>query len=343
MDSVFAYNRPAADSEFLSRKKELGHLTSLLKSRKHALIYEPPKTGKRSLVLQAEDNLKKSGEEFDSCRISLLNATDCRTMTEAIRGGVSMTYPGIPVNGIHEPGEILAAAAAEAGRQGRQLFLHIEEGQNILKAEDRERFMSSFWGPVPEGGPVSCIFTGSRINAMKQLADEDGHLRETERVRLSTLEEKAVTDAIIKTFLKVGRVVEPSQAEHIYESLDGHPWYIWHISEICFNLTKGYLSDRMVSEAFHSLLTIHFNRFQDITDSLSGFQISYLKAVYDGAVNRHNMNEIVSAYRLNSPANVHRVREALMKKEVVAFDSDGSPYIIDPLFKMWLKTYYFLS
>ena len=52
--------------------------------------------------------------------------------------------------------------------------------------------------------------------------------------------------------------------------------------------------------------------------------------------------EMVERYRLNSSANVARVKDALQKKEVITFDSEDNARIIDPLFAYWLRNYYFV-
>ena len=52
--------------------------------------------------------------------------------------------------------------------------------------------------------------------------------------------------------------------------------------------------------------------------------------------------EMVERYRLNSSANVARVKDALQKKEVITFDNEDNARIIDPLFAYWLRNYYFV-
>ena len=47
-------------------------------------------------------------------------------------------------------------------------------------------------------------------------------------------------------------------------------------------------------------------------------------------------------YSLNSSANVRRLKDALMKKEILTFvGEDAKPVILDPLFEYWLRNYYF--
>ena len=51
---------------------------------------------------------------------------------------------------------------------------------------------------------------------------------------------------------------------------------------------------------------------------------------------------MIKKYSLNSSANVRRLKDALMKKEILTFEGqDERPVILDPLFEYWLKNHYF--
>ena len=93
-------------------------------------------------------------------------------------------------------------------------------------------------------------------------------------------------------------------------------------------------------EALACMVAIYEPRFRDMMDDLTTHQVSLLKAVIDGNT-RLSGAETVRKYALNSSANVKRVKEALMKKEIIAFDQREIPYIIDPLFEYWVRKYYF--
>jgi len=78
----------------------------------------------------------------------------------------------------------------------------------------------------------------------------------------------------------------------------------------------------------------------DIMGNLTTHQVNLLRATLDGVI-RFSSAEVIRQYGLNSSANVKRVKDALMKKEVLMFDEDERPIIIDPLFEYWLRKYYF--
>ena len=248
-----------------------------------------------------------------------------------------LTPACIDMIGMIDADELLRALQDTSGHT----LIYIKNFQNLLRLPDWEKTAAVLSHSMQKEDAPVYILSGSGINAMKHIFEEKKlFYRQYERVRLSPIDERSVTDHIIRTFLKVGRVVEQSQAERIYNTADGHPWYIWQIADTCFNLTKGYLSDSIITEAVDSLLYTHSVRFQETVDNLSRYQLYFLRAVFDG-ISKSSSSEVIERYRLNSSANVHRIKEALTKKEVIHIDGQDTPKIIDPIFRLWLKRFYF--
>ena len=315
MESPFTHNTIAAGSDFLSRKKDVSQLVSIIADGRHAVIYEPPRTGKCSLIHAALSRYEHD-PGYLITNISLLNIVDTDEFNRLMDDIVSQ--PAVP-----------------------KQIICIDEFQNILRLDGWEKLIHRMEKEWQKPDSPVFIVSGSGVNAMKYIFEEKKFFyRLYERVTLSPIDGKLVTEHIIKTFLRVGRVVEEQQAEFIYNITDGHPWYIWQIANSCFNLTKGYLSNSLLEEAVESLLYTHHVRFQEITDGLSRYQIYLLRAIFDG-VTRISSTETINNYRLNSSANVHRLKEALTKKEVVVFDAQDIPHIIDPMFRVWLDRFYF--
>ena len=80
--------------------------------------------------------------------------------------------------------------------------------------------------------------------------------------------------------------------------------------------------------------------FLRIISDLTDYQMSFVRAVLDGVV-KLSSAEVIERYGFNSSANVKRLKDALMKKEIVSFNQKDEPFIIDPLFEHWLRDYYF--
>ena len=316
MESPFTHNCIATGNSFLSRKKDVSQIAARIGNGTHTVIYEPPKTGKQSAVRMALEQFRET--ETRLVETDLLSVIDGKDLHDA-----------------------LAPVAEARSTDSSRTIVYIRNFQNILRFADWDRHVSALGREMQREDAPVLIITGSGVNAMEYIFQERKSLyRQYERVRLSPIDEKSVTEHIIKTFLRVGRVVDQRQAEYIYSIADGHPWYIWQIANSCFNLTKGYLSNSLLEEAVESLLYTHSVRFQSIVDSLSHYQLHFLRAVFDG-ISQASSAEVVSRYGLNSSANVHRIKEAMMRKEVIVIKDQDTPELIDPIFRLWLERYYF--
>ena len=93
-------------------------------------------------------------------------------------------------------------------------------------------------------------------------------------------------------------------------------------------------------DALNAILSVHEPRFNVLVNDLTDHQLSLLRAVLDGVV-KFSASDVIERYRLNSSANVRRVKDALKKKEIITFNEKDEPVVIDPLFEYWVRKYYF--
>ena len=98
----------------------------------------------------------------------------------------------------------------------------------------------------------------------------------------------------------------------------------------------GYINERTITDAIESVIAVNVPRFRRMVDSLTVYQFSFLKAVLRGET-RFSTTEVIERYSLNSSANVKRVKDALMKKEIVPFNDKDEAQVIDPLFEYWFR------
>ena len=188
---------------------------------------------------------------------------------------------------------------------------------------------------------VSFIFTGSQVNAMKLIfAERKFFYRQFEYLPLQKVDDSEITEHIIRGFMMGGKVVERELIVGACELFRGQMWYLNHFTSICDNLTQGYINEGVLLQALKTLISIHEPRFISIVNDLTDHQLSLLRAALDG-VTRFSSTDVIEKYRLNSSANVRRVKDALKKKEVLTFNDKDEPVILDPLFEYWVGKYYF--
>ena len=144
----------------------------------------------------------------------------------------------------------------------------------------------------------------------------------------------------MKGFLKSGKVIEKDLALGTARLFECNCWYINQLLSICDSLSRGYITENTMMDSLGMLISIHEPRFIEKVNGMTGFQLNFFRAVLEG-YSKFSSKEVIEKFGLNSSANVLRVKDALKKKEIIAFDDNENPHIIDPLFRYWMKTCFY--
>lgn len=381
MDTAFPYSQYVTGKNFIGRKADCVLLGNLLTQGEHVSIYEPPKTGKTSLIQQTLFNMRMSGNSFVVGQLSCLNIRTAEGFLTRLGSTVIRMVASTPaeygqicrqyLDGTHfvfdakafadrdqvlslswemDQEDILALLRLPfriAADRGQKLILILDEFQNISFTEDDgDRLIRPLAAVIKEmaeaGQRNFCfLFCGSRVNAMKEIFERSILLRRrVEHVALSPVEEREIADHVQKGFTASGKVINRDLLLGAAKLLKSHLWYINHFAFICDAMTRGYIMEPVLVEALESLVAIHEPRFRAMVSGLTTHQVNFLKATVDG-VTRFSASDIIRKYSLNSSANVKRVKDALMHKELLTFDEADTPSFQDPLFEYWVRKYYF--
>ena len=379
METPFIYDRYVTSKYFIGRKKECGILGNLLSAGEHVVIYEPPKTGKMSLVQQTLINMRSAGTQFITACIDMFNV---RTMHEfLLRFGTTVLKAALStpdqykeaiqrhLEGTHfvfdrerfyQDGSIVSLNWAPdrndmdrmmrlpgllAADKGMQFYVIFKEFQSIMFSDEYEDLFSVMEAMFKEQASrpgASFIMTGSRVNAMKLIfAERKFFYRQVVHLPISQVESKDIIDHVVRGFLYgSGKSFDRDLAMGACELFKCNLWYINHLASICDLMSKGFINESIMTDALKCMLSLHEPRFMSMVDDLTDHQISLLRAVLDGVV-KFSASDVIEKYRLNSSANVRRVKDALRKKEVLTFNEKDEPVILDPLFEYWLENHYF--
>lgn len=380
MDTPFIYDTYVTGKNFVGRRTECNTLSNLLDRKENVVLYEPPKSGKSSLIQQTLFNMRISGKQFTVCQINLFNVrqaekfltkygaaviraccstpSEYRSMAERFLGNSHFVFDkdrfatfdevisldgNLDRNDIYEMISLPARISREADMR---MFTIIEEFQNISYDDREDEILSALKKVMEEnreteGQGCSFILTGSRVNAMKLIFEHRRYFyRLIEHIPLQAIDQRDIIEHIMKGFQYSGKVIDHDMILGACKLFRCNIWYMNHLVSICDAMTKGYITEGILMEALRIMLSIHEPRFTRIMDSLTGHQISFLKAVMEG-VTKFSATDVIEKYSLNSSANVRRVKDALCKKEIVTFSERDEPVILDPLFEYWLGRHYF--
>ena len=381
MDSPFLYNRYVTGQHFIGRKEDCSILTNLLIQNENVVIWEPFGTGKKSLVHQVFTKLKVNGESLTVGEMTALDIRQGEAFIKRLGAAVIRLVASTPdeyekivtghLEGTHwvfdrkafsdmdtilstnwelddnDLKAVLRLPYALAAEKGEKLYMIIDEFQNVDLADDGEhifKLMEEVMDEVrAEGLKIfSYIFIGSQVNAMEDIfIKRHFFYRRATRLKLSGVEEREIVEHVIKGFLASGKVVDRDMISGACRLFKCNLFYINHFTSVCDSLSKGYIMEPVLLEALSAVIAINRGRFIAMMNDLTTFQVSLLKAIIDGYT-KFSTAEVIRKYSLNSSANVRRLKDALMKKEILTFvGEDSKPVILDPLFEYWLRNYYF--
>lgn len=381
MDSPFLYNRYVTGQHFIGRKEDCTILGNLLSQGENVAIWETRGTGKRSLIQQTLTKIRIEGTRFITADLSALDIRSAEVFVKRMGSTLVRTVASTPdeyaavmaryLGGTHfvfdrkafsdhdailslnwemDEQDMLAVLRLPyllAEERPERMFLIVEEFQSLDLAEDGEKLFAALSQVMDEMRAAgrrnfSWIFTGSRVNAMADIFQHRRYFtRRVTRVHLSPVDEKNIVEHIIKGFLSSGKVIDRDLVAGACRLFKCNLFYINHFTSICDSLSKGYIMEPVLLEALQSVVAVHSGRFVAMMSDLTTFQVNLLHAVIDGYT-KFSTAEVIRKYGLNSSANVRRLKDALMKKEILTFEGqDERPVLLDPLFEYWLRNTYF--
>lgn len=380
MDSHFVYDTHVTGKNFVGRKTECMVLSNLLEAGENVCIYEAPKAGKTSLVQQTLYNMRAAGKSFVMAYVDLLNVRTRRGFLKRFGGAVIRAAYSTPsdyaaviakyLEGTHfvfDPAQFAAKedivcmnwdaddddiAAMMALPQkislekGIPFYVVFKDFQNVMQVDDYEVIFGImeklFAQKDPAAAPsATFVFCGSMVNAMKYIFAEKKYFhRQVNHLPLAPVDDKDAIEHIVKGFRSSGKVIERDLALGACKLFRCDMWYLNQFFSICDSMSKGFINEAILVDALSALMSVHEPRFKVLVNDLTDHQLSLLKAVLDG-VTKFSASDVIEKYRLNSSANVRRVKDALRKKEIITFDDKDEPVILDPLFEYWVSKYYF--
>lgn len=381
MPGSFIFDRYVTGKNFVGRKSEVGILSNLLTAGENVVIYEPPRTGKMSLLQQTFYNMRLSALKFGVVECGMLNVRSISDLMLRLGSALIGTTANTPeelsrsvadllpdTHFVFDPevyssrGMILSLnwnlddndieavfrLPYKIGQlRNQKLYLVLTEFQNVMLTEDGDLICkilkNIFDSLTPEQRScASFVFMGSQVNAMKDIfAERKLFYRTVEHLSISQIEPKDIIDHIVRGFLNTGKVLDRDLMLGVCSLFRCNIWYINHFASICDSITRGYIMEPILNESLNVLVAVHEPRFMEIMNGLTTFQVCLLRAILDGHT-KFSSAEVIKRYNLNSSANVRRLKDALCKKEIVTFEGeDAIPVILDPLFEYWVRSRFF--
>lgn len=362
MDTPFQFDRYVTGKYFVGRKKDCELLAGHIAAGRNVVLCGVPKSGKMSLVMQTIQQMKARGAELCVCNVRMPEVRNLqsfvRNYAESILNAVfpsrnAAVHAFAEISGGKSPdsydswsGDVDFAAELPyrlAAFSGKHTVLILDEFHNV-DTRAGEVMLSAMEAAAEKHGndaDMVTVFMGSMENALEDIFFRKKFFwKNVERLDLSPLTDAEIADHVLRGFMAGGKVIDRDLLQGVLRMFGNNMWYINNFFFICDSLSKGYISDITLSDAMSCMLSVHVPRFVRIMRDLTDYQVRMLRAVLDGVV-KFSTVDVIEKYDLSSSANVKRLKDALMKKEIIRFDSHDEAMFLDPLFEYWLRNTYF--
>ncbi len=373
MSKKFVYGVPVSDYNFTGREEESKRLMMDFKSGINVILMSPRRYGKTSLVKHVCQQLKDEGniitvytdifgckteyEIYNKLAVAVLQqtASHLEQWIEEAKDFIYRLTPKLSFNadvnsefsvslGItpetHTPEQILSLAETIAMKKGKHIVVCIDEFQQVGELANSKQIqatMRSVWQHCQHTS--YCLF-GSKHHLMGSmfLNKSMPFFQFGDLMALKKIPTETWTQYIVSHFADGNRTISTTQAEMICNLVDNYSAYVQQLSWLIFSQTDEgeVVTDELIQLGFNDLLSTCDILYMQIVESLSEYQMNFLRAIVSGVKRDLGRTEIRNQYKLGSYSNIARLKSALIEKDLIESNLK-TLHITDPVFAKWFE------
>lgn len=366
----FVFGVPTSGDNFTDRAKETERLVQNFRYGVNTVLISPRRWGKTSLVQKAcsiaqSDKLKIVYLDIFSCRSerdfydafasAVLKQTSSKIeeWLENAKQLLSRISPRVTIGADpmtdfsislettpknNDIDEILQLPEKIALKKGCNIVVCIDEFQQISEFEDSKTFQKRLRTVWQLQKSVSYCLFGSKKHLMNELFEKKSlpFYKFGDAIYLNKIGTEDWIEYIYERFESTNKHISRELAERICNMVDNHSSYVQQLAWLVWVHTDITATEQALETAFQDIIDQNTTLFEKQTESLTSYQMSYLRAILDGVHHSFTTKEVLQKYQLGSSANVSVIKSSLLKKELIETDN-GKVIIPDPIMKVWLK------
>jgi len=234
--------------------------------------------------------------------------------------------------------EILQLPEKIAQKKDCSIVVCIDEFQQIAEFKDSKAFQKRLRSVWQLQKSVSYCLFGSKKHLMNELFEKKSlpFYKFGDTIYLPKIGTPDWVDYICRRFEATGKYVSKELAERICLKADNHSSYVQQLAWLVWIHTDKVAAEQDFEAAYQDIIDQNTPLFEKQTESLTTYQMNFLRAVIDGVQSEFTTQEVLRKYQLGSSANVSIVKRALEKKELIEIEK-RQVVIPDPVMKAWLK------
>lgn len=370
-EAPFVFGVRVEGNTFTDRKEETNRLKMNFLYGVNTILISPRRMGKTSLVekvcsLVESDTLKIAKIDAFGCRsendfinafaTAVVRATSSKweEWMENAKTFLSRFIPKISIgqdpltdfsialeynraNTVTE--DILQLPETIAKQKGIKIVICIDEFQQIADFPDSITFQKKLRSVWQLQSNVSYCLYGSKKHMMEKMFQSQSHpfYRFGDLFYLDKISETDWVEYICERFRVTGKEISRELASEICTVTDRYSSYVQQLAWLVWLRTDKHATKEDVEFGIDRMLDACEPLFIQQTESLSAFQMNFLRALANGVHTGFTRSEILDTYQLGTAANISRLKKALTEKDLIMMTAPKKLEISDPILALWLK------
>lgn len=370
-EAPFVFGVRVEGNTFTDRKEETNRLKMNFLYGVNTILISPRRMGKTSLVekvcsLVESDTLKIAKIDAFGCRsendfinafaTAVVRATSSKweEWMENARTFLSRFIPKISIgqdpltdfsialeynraNTVTE--DILQLPETIAKQKGIKIVICIDEFQQIADFPDSITFQKKLRSVWQLQSNISYCLYGSKKHMMEKMFQSQSHpfYRFGDLFYLDKISETDWVEYICDRFRVTGKEISRELASEICIVTDRYSSYVQQLAWLVWLRTDKHATKEDVEFGIDRMLDACEPLFIQQTESLSAYQMNFLRALANGVHTGFTRSEILDTYQLGTAANISRLKKALTEKDLIMMTAPKKLEISDPILALWLK------
>lgn len=350
-EAPFVFGVRVEGDTFTDRKEETNRLKMNFLYGVNTILISPRRMGKTSLVEKV-----CSLVESDTLKIAKIDAFGCRSENDFINAfatavvratsskweewmekdfSIALEYNR--ANTVTE--DILQLPETIAKQKGIKIVICIDEFQQIADFPDSITFQKKLRSVWQLQSNVSYCLYGSKKHMMEKMFQSQSHpfYRFGDLFYLDKISETDWVEYICDRFRMTGKEISRELASEICSVTDRYSSYVQQLAWLVWLRTDKHATKEDVEFGIDRMLDACEPLFIQQTESLSAYQMNFLRALTNGVHTGFTRSEILDTYQLGTAANISRLKKALTEKDLIMMTAPKKLEISDPILALWLK------
>ena len=370
INKAFVYGVSVGGNNFTDRVKETHRLKMNFENGLNVVLISPRRMGKTSLVKRVQEIVDKSMiqtvyVDIYDCRSeydfynkfaeALLKQTanKMELALENVKRFLVRISPKVSFSpdltseysfslGItpkeYSPEEILALPEVLAKHIGKHIVVCIDEFQQIGEWPDSIYVQKRMRGVWQHQQHVSYCLFGSRQHMMTNIF-QNKRMPFYQFGEPNYLQPIPTTDwipFIQNKFAEKGLTISEEYVTKICDIVSNQSSYVQQLAWNVMLNTDTEVTEDTLKQGMRDLLDQCTPLFMEQLNSLTSYQMNFLRAINDGQHDQWTSQEVMGKYNLGTKSNISKMQNFLFEKDFIERREDGL-YLSDPVLQLWLN------